>query len=78
MLGASASDSKLRRRMRFYEFRVVEELYDYENDPDALENLIDEPRLNEQVRVMRAAMLARMEETNDPLLDTFEEYLRTQ
>jgi len=34
-------DPKLAARHKLYQYRVVEELYDVEHDPDCLNNLID-------------------------------------
>jgi N-sulfoglucosamine sulfohydrolase len=44
MKEAAASDSMVSDRLEMYVYRVPEELYDFKSDPDALVNLIDDPR----------------------------------
>src|SRR4029077_397717 len=39
----AANDPALAARHKLYQFRVVEELYDVEHDPDCLKNLIADP-----------------------------------
>ncbi|MEE2900327.1 MAG: sulfatase, partial [Gemmatimonadota bacterium] len=43
MLEAGKTDSNMQARVDLFTDRVPEELYDYENDPDGLVNLIDDP-----------------------------------
>ena len=66
------SDKLWKERLDLYNHRVPEELYNYAKDPDALNNLITqkeyEPRLNE----LKMAMLNFMKESNDPLLELFQ------
>jgi len=50
---------------------VVEELYDMENDPDCLVNLIDAPAHQQEIAKLREALEAWMVKTGDHMLDTF-------
>lgn len=43
MCAAAAHDSAIAARVALFTFRVREELYDFAADPDALQNLIDDP-----------------------------------
>jgi hypothetical protein len=52
--------------------RVVEEFYDFENDPDALHNLIDDPKYRQEADRLRGQLLEMMRETGDPALEAFE------
>jgi N-sulfoglucosamine sulfohydrolase len=65
------SDKAVAARLRLFDYRVVEEFYDYENDPDAMRNLIDDPRYREEVDRLRQALEQWMIETNDPCLEAF-------
>ena len=58
-------------RVKLFQYRVPEELYDYENDPDALHNLIDDPAHAEDVRRMREMMQKQLEKLDDPLLAVY-------
>ena len=44
MQEAAIKDKGLAARLHLFEYRVREEFYDYENDPDALHNLINDPK----------------------------------
>ncbi len=71
MVALAADDPALNARLRLFEHRVPEELYDYARDPDALRNLIDDP----VHRAKRDELTARLEEwmvrTKDPMLPVF-------
>ena len=47
----------------------IEELYDLENDPLEMHNLADDPAYEKIKAELRRALVARMKETNDPLLN---------
>lgn len=68
MKEAAASNQDVAARVELLVHRVPEELYDFEKDPSALNNLANDPAHFEQLRKMRAQMRAWMEETADPLL----------
>ncbi len=69
---AAAGDAVIAERVRVFRFRCVEELYDLENDPDCLHNLIDSPEHQPLVEGMRTELREWMLETEDPLLPAFE------
>ena len=71
MRNAAARNPAIAARVEFFEHRVPEEFYDLENDPDALENLIDRPELRDEIEAMRSALAARMAATGDPALHAF-------
>jgi N-sulfoglucosamine sulfohydrolase len=71
MKAAGASDEEIAARVEFFNHRVVEELYDYEKDPDALNNLIDNPEYADVVKRLRATLEAQMEQSGDPALPVF-------
>jgi N-sulfoglucosamine sulfohydrolase len=66
------TDETIAARLRLLEYGVPEEFYDYENDPDALHNLIDDPRYADEITRHRAAMLRFMRASNDHALEAFE------
>ena len=71
MIRAAQSDPLVAARTRHFLFRTREELYDYESDPWARQNLIDDPRYRDDVARLRHVLLDQMESTGDPLLDQF-------
>ena len=71
MKAEEAGDEDLAARTRLYSYRVPEELYDYESDPDALENLIDDPDYAAELDALRTVLKEWMVETSDPLLSDF-------
>ena len=71
MKKAGATDEAIAARVLFFNHRVIEELYDYEKDPDALNNLIDNPEYADVVERMRREMADHMEQSGDPALEVF-------
>jgi len=53
-------------------YRAPQEFYDYEKDPDALHNLIDDPGMQEKIAAHRARLLEHMKRTGDPERRQFE------
>jgi len=87
MVTLAKESPAIEARLRLFEHRVPEELYDYARDPDALRNLIDDPTH----RAKRDEMAARLEDwmvrTKDSMLPVFraradpaarEEFMRGQ
>lgn len=72
MIKLAATDEKIAARLRLFQHGVPEEFYDYENDPDALHNLIDDPRYADAVNEHRVAMRKFMQQSNDPMLAIFD------
>lgn len=71
MKRAAESDKEIAARVNLFLYRVPEEFYDFENDPDGLENLIHHPEYQEQVSRHRVMLLDWMKETGDPALKAF-------
>jgi N-sulfoglucosamine sulfohydrolase len=66
MQKAAKSDPAIAARVKLFSYRTVEEFYDFENDPNALNNLISDPKYKQQIDDMRARLLAEMKKTGDP------------
>jgi N-sulfoglucosamine sulfohydrolase len=71
MVAAAKKNPKIAARVKLFQYRVKEELYDYSKDPNALRNLIDDPRYREQLMVLRKRMHERMKSLDDPVLPQF-------
>ena len=71
MRAAAEGNPTIAARVKLFLHRVPEELYDFQADPDARHNLLDEPAHREQLDRMRQQMAAWMEKVQDPLLPTF-------
>ena len=67
------TDGKLAARYDLYQHRVVEELYDVENDPDCLDNLIDSPDVQDDLDDLRASLERELKRTNDHMLPVFQQ-----
>ncbi|MCC9602480.1 sulfatase [Stieleria sp. JC731] len=72
MVKLAPTDPEIAKRLDFFQHGVREEFYDYENDPDALVNLIDDPRYQKEIAEHRAAMRRQMEQSGDHMLQAFE------
>lgn len=75
MKRAAQQDPVIADRVRHFVYRTPEELYDYEADPDARHNLIDDPAFRETLARFRTAMREAMSTSGDPLLPRFEKHL---
>ena len=75
MKQAANTDPDIAARVQLFLYRVPEELYDFESDPDALHNLADDPIYQQQLATMRQELLAWMESTNDALISGYREFL---
>jgi N-sulfoglucosamine sulfohydrolase len=71
MRRAAATDPAIAARVKLFQYRVPEELYDYEKDPDALHNLVDDPQYAPVLQRQRQRMLEHLSSTEDPLLPSF-------
>ncbi|MGY8749918.1 MAG: sulfatase family protein [Pirellulales bacterium] len=69
----AATDPKIAVRLDLFDHGVREELYDYEIDPDALNNLIDDPKYAEVLTKLRGTMRRFMTESKDPVLEVFDQ-----
>ncbi|HUV64547.1 MAG TPA: sulfatase [Sedimentisphaerales bacterium] len=72
MKAAAGTNDSVAARVKLFQYRIVEEFYDFRNDPDALHNLIDDPGHREEIQNMREALLEWMRKTGDPALEAFE------
>lgn len=73
---AAEQDQSIAARVKLFLYRVPEELYDVQNDPDALHNLSDHPDYRDEIRKYRAMLLKEMESSGDPQLQAYRGYLR--
>ncbi len=71
MQEAAKNDPAIAARVKLFLYRVPEEFYDVENDPNALKNLIDDPAVKDQVARFRTELSRQMTTTGDPLADRF-------
>jgi N-sulfoglucosamine sulfohydrolase len=69
---AAKTDPFIASRVKMFRYRVPEELYDLQNDPDCLKNLIDQPSSKAELRKMREELHQWMKRTGDPALPAFE------
>ena len=68
---APTSES-IQKRLDLFEHRVVEELYNVQEDPDCLINLVESESHQSVLEDMRARLKTWMEDTNDPAIVAFE------
>jgi N-sulfoglucosamine sulfohydrolase len=66
------NDPAIAARLSQFEKGVPEEFYDYEHDPDALHNLIDDPAWQDEINRHRQALREWMVRTGDPALEPFD------
>jgi len=72
MVDAAKDDQQVAQRVRMFRYRAMEELYGLRRDPDCLNNLVDEPKYNDDLRKMQNELCQWMKKTSDPLLKVFE------
>jgi N-sulfoglucosamine sulfohydrolase len=72
MKAAAGTNDSVAARVKLFQYRLVEEFYDFKNDPDALHNLIDDPTYKQEIQSMRDALLEWMRKTGDPAREAFE------
>lgn len=69
---AAKKDEAIKARIDLFRYRVLEEFYDLEKDPDCLHNLIDNPEYKDLIVDMQAQLVAEMKRTEDPMLEAFQ------
>ena len=69
MLARAQMNSAVAARVKYFKYRVPFELYDYEKDPDALDNLINDPAQKELIHAYWIK-LAESVRTRDDTLST--------
>lgn len=75
MQKAAADDPELAARVRLFQYRVVEELYDCAADPCCLKNLVADPERKADVARLRRLLLAHMQATADPQVEAFRRFV---
>ena len=75
MAAAAEKDPCLAKRTQHYLYRTPMEFYDYQRDPDALDNLIDDPAHQELIRTYQEKLLQLMQETGDHQTGSFQKTL---
>ncbi len=73
MQEAGKTDEAIASRVTLFEHRVLEEFYDFENDPGGLKNLVNDPRYRDELDAARSALEGHMTRTGDPALAAFME-----
>lgn len=71
MRDAVESDADIAARVDLFLHRVPEELYDFDNDPDALNNVVDDPRFAGELDALRDRLEEWMVQADDPALAAF-------
>lgn len=66
MWNQAQTDHAVKRRVDFHKFRVIEEFYDYTQDPFAIENLIYDMRYQADIKQLKKKLQAWMAETDHP------------
>ena len=69
MQKAAETNPEIAARVRLFEHRVNEEFYDFEKDPGALNNLIFDPRYQDEIEQMHRLLKKQMKKTNDEAWD---------
>ena len=67
MVKLAPSNPTIAARLQLFDYRVVEELYDIENDPDCLVNLINSPDYSSDVEALRSQLAESLAAMNDPV-----------
>lgn len=71
MVEAAESDQSIARRVELYRYRVPEELYNWQEDPDGLNNLVNDPAYADELKKLRGKMLEMMQRYHDPAYDAY-------
>ncbi|MFT7485140.1 MAG: N-sulfoglucosamine sulfohydrolase, partial [Candidatus Paceibacteria bacterium] len=71
MRAAAPTDAAIAQRLELLERRVLEELFDFVEDPQALENRIDDPTLSADLEDLREKLESWMIRYKDPALTAF-------
>ena len=76
MVRAAESDPAIAARVRHFSQRVPFEFYDYKEDTDALQNLIDDPALQDTIQQYRVGLADMMRSTNDGQYGNYQRAIR--
>ncbi|KEI71505.1 sulfatase family protein [Endozoicomonas elysicola] len=66
-----SDDPEMKERAKHFRKRVPEEFYDLKNDPDNINNLIDNPEYQQVIKQYRAKLEEWMAKNEDPVLEIF-------
>lgn len=69
---AARTDPAIAARVQLFRYRVAEEFYDLESDPDCLINLIDSSEHRDAIESLQVKLRDWMSATGDPMLAAFE------
>ncbi|MEZ6136685.1 MAG: sulfatase [Pirellulaceae bacterium] len=72
MTELAKTDPEIAARHELYQHRVPEELYDIQNDPDCLSNLIASPEHQAELGKLRSGLQQWMVDTQDDMLGVFQ------
>ena len=72
MVSAAESDPAVAARVRHFQYRVPLEFYDYQQDPDALNNRIHDPEAKDTIQAYALRLGEFMRSTGDFALSDFE------
>lgn len=72
MIALAETDPFAAKLLHQYDYRVVEEFFDIENDPDNLINLINHPDYQDEIAAHQAKLAEFLEKTKDPILPAFQ------
>jgi N-sulfoglucosamine sulfohydrolase len=68
---AAKTNHSIQARVDLFRYRVPEEFYDLTNDPDCLENLVNDPAHAATLQELQRELVVQMKKTNDPMLAAF-------
>jgi len=71
MQNAALKNREIESRVRLFSYRIPEEFYKLDQDPNALENLIQDARFSDEIKVFRKRIEAYMVEAGDPALEAY-------
>jgi N-sulfoglucosamine sulfohydrolase len=71
MQRAAAADPAIAARVKLFQYRVAEELYDFAQDPDARRNLAHDPAHKDVVLKMRKQLQDILKQSGDPDRELF-------
>jgi len=71
MIEAAKTDPEIAKRVEMYKYRVPEEFYNLKKDPNALNNLINDPVYAGEIEKFRMKMLDMMKRYKDPAYEAF-------
>ena len=73
MKKAGESDPEIAARVTLFEHRVLEEFFDFEQDPHGLHNLVGNPEYEAEIAKAREVLRSEMQRTKDPALTAFDQ-----